>query len=275
MKKVVGFSVALAAVLFAACDNKENSYNFAQIIYPSGYGSVLYADQTVDSLRFATTYDWSLSVSEGWIHVDADSMSGTVPQGYFMVKRLDVDLDVNNTDTVRTGYIYFHADGKTLVTSYTQYHYLNIERPVRRNYQFTLQDTARQVRDSLIFQTYGDDWTLAFKGEAPAWVRLADGAATSGRAGKYTVHYQLDQNTTTAEKLYDPRLLRGLVLQNRVDEPFGLRNVKRSLYHRVCGGVQLVLVFDSQQGSGVAFRQLGRDYLLAHLLRQAQKAQLI
>ena len=44
MKKVVGFSVALAAVLFAACDNKENSYNFAQIIYPSGYGSVLYAD---------------------------------------------------------------------------------------------------------------------------------------------------------------------------------------------------------------------------------------
>ena len=145
MKKVVGFSVALAAVLFAACDNKENSYNFAQIIYPSGYGSVLYADQTVDSLRFATTYDWSLSVSEGWIHVDADSMSGTVPQGYFMVKRLNVDLDVNNTDTVRTGYIYFHADGKTLVTSYTQYHYLNIERPVRRNYQFTLQDTARQV----------------------------------------------------------------------------------------------------------------------------------
>lgn len=92
-----------------------------------------------------------------------------------MVKRLNVDLDVNNTDTVRTGYIYFHADGKTLVTSYTQYHYLNIERPVRRNYQFTLQDTARQVRDSLIFQTYGDDWTLAFKGEAPAWVRLADG----------------------------------------------------------------------------------------------------
>ena len=47
MKKVVGFSVALAAVLFAACDNKENSYNFAQIIYPSGYGSVLYADQTL------------------------------------------------------------------------------------------------------------------------------------------------------------------------------------------------------------------------------------
>ena len=41
MKKVIGFSVALAAVLFAACDNKENSYNFAQIIYPSGYGSVL------------------------------------------------------------------------------------------------------------------------------------------------------------------------------------------------------------------------------------------
>ena len=71
---------------------------------------------------------------------------------------------------------------------------------MRRNYQFTLQDTARQVRDSLVFQTYGDDWTLAFKGGEPAWVRLADGVPTSGRSGKYTVHYQLDQNTTTAER---------------------------------------------------------------------------
>lgn len=200
MKKVIGFSVALAAVLFAACDNKENSYNFAQIIYPSGYGSVLYADQTVDSLRFATTFDWSISVPANWMHVNEDSMAWTVPQGYYMVKKIDVKLDVNNTDTIRTDYIYFHADGKTLVTAYTQYHYLNIERPVRRNYQFTLQDTARQVRDSLVFQTYGDDWTLAFKGGEPAWVRLADGAPTSGRSGKYTVHYQLDQNTTTAER---------------------------------------------------------------------------
>ena len=134
------------------------------------------------------------------MHVNEDSMAGTVPQGYYMVKKIDVKLDVNNTDTIRTDYIYFHADGKTLVTAYTQYHYLNIERPVRRNYQFTLQDTARQVRDSLVFQTYGDDWTLAFKGGEPAWVRLADGAPTSGRSGKYTVHYQLDQNTTTAER---------------------------------------------------------------------------
>ena len=75
MKKVIGFSVALAAVLFAACDNKENSYNFAQIIYPSGYGSVLYADQTVDSLRFATTFDWSISVPANWMHVNEDSMA--------------------------------------------------------------------------------------------------------------------------------------------------------------------------------------------------------
>ena len=199
MKKVIGISVALAAVLFSACDEKENSYSFVQIIYPRG-SSVLFADQTEDSLRFATTYDWSLSVSCDWIHLNTDSTSGAVPPGYYLMNKLDVYLDVNNTGAVRTGYIDLDADGKTFKTSYVQYHYLNIERPVRADDQFALQDTARQVSDSLVFQTYGDDWTLAFKGEAPAWVRLADGAATSGRAGKYTVHYQLDQNTMAAER---------------------------------------------------------------------------
>lgn len=200
MKKLLGASIALSAALLVACDNKENSYNFAQILYPTGAGSVLYADQTLDSVRFATTYDWSISVPAEWMHVEGDSLHGTVPGGYFMVKKLDFQLDANTTDTARVGYVYFYADGKTLITTYTQYHFLNITRPMRRNYQFVMQDTARQVRDSLVFQTYSDGWKLAFRGDAPTWVRLSQDATTTGRAGKYVVYYELDHNLTTNER---------------------------------------------------------------------------
>lgn len=71
--------------------------------------------------------------------------------------------------------------------------------------------------------------------------------------GVYRVVYCIDEDADIFKKLYDPRLLRGLVLQNRVDEPLGLRDVERSLYHRVCGGVQLVRIFYSEQSAGVSF----------------------
>ncbi|MCD8318624.1 MAG: hypothetical protein LUC45_07220 [Paraprevotella sp.] len=200
MKQLAGFSVALTFVLFTSCSNKENSYDFAQILYPQGSGSVLYADQTVDTLRFATTYDWSVSTTADWLHFNPDSMAVTVPDGYYMEQRLMVGVDVNNTDTLRSAYVYFHADGKVLTTSYTQFNYLNIKRPIRHNSGFVLRDSASQERDSLVFRTYGNDWTLGLKDSSPAWVRLADDAVTSGRAGTYVVYYQLEPNTTTAER---------------------------------------------------------------------------
>ena len=36
MKKFIGCSIVCAALLLAACDNKENSYEFAQIVDPEG-----------------------------------------------------------------------------------------------------------------------------------------------------------------------------------------------------------------------------------------------
>ena len=200
MKKVAGLSVAMAAVLFMACDKKENSYNFAQIIYPESYGSVLYADEVSDSLRFATTFDWSVSVDEPWMRAVSNELSGTVPDGFYMVKRIDLGFDANTTGANRTGRVRFYADGKMLETTYTQLHYLDVERPVRMNDKFVLQDSARQESDSLEFCTYSNDWTLSFKDGVPAWVRLKDGAPVSGRAGESSVHYLLDENTVPAER---------------------------------------------------------------------------
>lgn len=201
MKKVLGFSIAWAAVLFAACDNKENSYNFAQIVYPGEQPASVFADQTVDTLRFLTTYDWSISESVDWLHIDADSTAGVVPGGFFMSGKVKVMFDVNNTGETRTGIVNLHANGETLGGVYVQYAYLDVRRPViNREGGYVLRDTANQVRDSIEFRTYSDGWTLAFDGQAPTWVRLADGAPATGRAGKYIVPYVLEKNPTSEER---------------------------------------------------------------------------
>lgn len=190
------FPLVAAIFALAACDDDDNTYDFAQIYYPGG-GTTVYADQTTDSLKFATTYDYELVVSEDWLTIVADSLSEDVPDGYYVVREYLVEIEPNTTDTTRRAYVYFNADDRTISTYYYQYHYLNIERPARSNYQFALTDSATQVSDSIIFTTYNDDWTLAFEDEE-SWIRFATDADTTGEAGSYTVFYELDENTTSS-----------------------------------------------------------------------------
>lgn len=201
MKKVVGFSAILAAYLFAACSDKENSYNFAQVVYPAdGNMAVLYADETTDSIWFATTYDWVISCSDNWLSVKAENLAMDVPDGYYDYEKFEVVFEPNTTGENRDAAVYVAVNNSNLVAFYRQLAYLDISRPARWEGQNVLQDTARQVRDSLVFQTYCDDWTLAFKGEAPTWVRLAADAPTSGAAGEYVVRCELDENTGATER---------------------------------------------------------------------------
>lgn len=200
MRKLLGVSLALAAMLIVSCSKKENSYDFAQIIYPYGAGTVVYADQILDTLRFSTTYDWSLSIDGDWLRINPDSMAGTVPEGYYMMVKVGVSFDANTTGEERVGYVYFNADGRSLVTAYAQRGHLNIKRPNRMDGRYQLYATATQESDSVIFSTYSHDWTLEFKDTAPDWMHLAADAGTSGRAGEYKVKYTLDPNTTTSER---------------------------------------------------------------------------
>lgn len=200
MKKVVWLFAAVAAAGFTSCDKQGNSYDFAQILYPTSYGSVLYADQPRDTLNFATTYDWSLSCSESWVRIAPDSMSGTVPSGYYMVNKVWVNFEANTTDTSRVAAVYFHADGKTLMSLFQQLHYLNITRPARRQYVFQQTDEADKQRDSIMFRTYVNGWTLAFKGEEPTWMHFEEGTPTTGVAGAYKAFYILDPNTGKEER---------------------------------------------------------------------------
>lgn len=200
MKKFVWLFAAVPAALFTACDKQGNSYDFAQILYPSGNGAVLYADQQRDTVNFATTYDWALSCEADWVHIAPEYKSGEVPSGYYMVNKAWVSFDANTSDTLRVASICFHADGKTLETRFGQLHYLNIIRPERIQYQFRQAADAAQRRDSIIFRTYADGWTLAFKGEEPGWMRFEENSVTTGIAGEYKVFYHLAPNTAEAER---------------------------------------------------------------------------
>lgn len=194
MKKFILCSCAVLSILFAACEKKGNTYEFAQILYPSYMGAVVYADQTRDSLKFATTYDWNLSYTADWLRIGADSMAGTVPDGYYMINKIWVNFDVNTTDTVRLAQVNFNADGKTLSSFYQQVHYLNIQHPTRKNYQFQLTDSAKQLKDSIVFRTYGN-WTLTFDEAQPEWISWKEGTALSGNPGKHILFYNLSNNT--------------------------------------------------------------------------------
>ena len=200
MKKFVWLVAAVVATGVTSCDKQGNSYDFAQILYPNSYGAVLYADQTRDTLNFATTYDWSLSCPENWVHISPEYVSGTVPGGYYMVNKAWIDFDANTTDASRVAVVSFHADGKSLETVYEQLNYLHITRPGRGQSGFMQTDEADKRRDSIMFRTYADEWTLAFKGEQPSWLRIEEGSATTGRAGGYKVFYELDPNNTADER---------------------------------------------------------------------------
>lgn len=196
MRKLVGLCLAAFMALFVSCKKNEISHYFVEILHPTGFGAMIYADQTEDRLSFVTTYDWNLSISDDWLRVNPDSMAGLVPEGYYMSCNLRVNMDVNNTGKPRTGYIYFNAEGKTLATMYSQAHFLHVKRPMRLDDEFVLQNRYDQASDSIFFKTYSDDWTFSFKGEQPEWIELTTDAPTSGVAGDYKVKYLLKPNKT-------------------------------------------------------------------------------
>lgn len=198
MKKTMFVALLTGVALLSSCDKKENSYEFASIIYPGYSTAKVYADQSCDSLKFATTYNWSLQTSDEWITLPADSTSGTVPEGYYWVNKMNVYFTPNTTGKTRVGYVYFNADNKTVGCAYGQLHYLNIKHPaIDSDSKFLLTDTALQERDSLVFTTYAHNWTLTMDGaQENTWLTLATEIPAATRSGEHTIAYTLTPNKT-------------------------------------------------------------------------------
>lgn len=204
MKKIFLVFVSVLVLGLTSCEKKGNTYEFAYILYPKP-SSWLYADQTVDSLKFSTTYDWSLDCYQDWLHFDSKSVTGTVPKGSYVIEKTLLQLDVNTTDTLRHAFVNFHANGNTLGAVYYQLPILNITIPsvkdpyINKKDNFILTDSAGQQRDSIVFCTYGE-WTLAFDDVTPDWVHWEEGTSLAGNQGTHKLYFIIDENKEVQER---------------------------------------------------------------------------
>lgn len=198
MKKLTYFSAALVcAGMIAACSPAESTTHGLTVAYPAGEREV-YADATLDSLRFITFDSWKVTIDNEWIHANSKDMSNTVPPGYMEVKSIKLNMDPNTTGLDRTGYLTINAY-RTHRIPYTQLGYLNITRPLyNKETLFTVRDSANAKLDSISFDVSGN-WTLAFK-EEKEWIAFAEEATLSGAPGKHTVVYQLKDNNSGANR---------------------------------------------------------------------------
>lgn len=204
MKKIFLVFVSVLVLGLTSCEKKGNSYEFAYVLYPEP-SSLLYADQTVDSLKFSTTFDWSLACSQDWLHFKSDSVAGTVHKGTYVIEKLMLQFDANTTDTLRHAIVNLYANGNTLGAVYYQLPILNITIPSVENLytnkkdNFILTDSAGQQRDSIVFCTYGE-WTLTFDEVTPDWLHWVEGTSLTGNPGTHKLYFLLDENTDEQER---------------------------------------------------------------------------
>lgn len=175
----------------------------------SGQYAVLYADQVVDSVMFATFDSYRTFTNEAWITIDSKWASQSITNSYWGYWQVAVPLTFtpNTTGETRLGQVAVNSYGddnwnQTVTAAFLQLGWLNVVRPAAvyptytdypRKASFTQKDSATQVTDSLMFCVY-DDWTLTTDA---SYIHLA---ITSGSKGSHTVRYTLDANDASEDR---------------------------------------------------------------------------
>lgn len=158
--------------------------------------SVLYADQTKDSLSLISFDSYSITVHGDWIHLKDQDLSYNVPSGSYVEGSIYIDVDPNTTGEQRDAYLTLTAYGNELTAYYRQVPYMNISRPaMNQDGEYRREVKFDSEKDSVEFRAYGN-WTLAFDGEKPDWIDWQEGAVTSGEPGSRKVVYTLKKNET-------------------------------------------------------------------------------
>lgn len=197
------FTLGICMTLTSCFENSGD--HLTQIFYPETGRKTLYADQIKDSLIFVTFDDWKLDTVYSQLSdnqklkltLNADDLSGSVPQNHYVRRCVEFTFSPNTSDTIRA--VAFNLNSYTFEVGavYEQVHFHNIERPLRRNYEFLLTDTAEAAVDSVIFEAY-TDWTLKVKdAEQNNWISVAN---PSGTKGNNIVRLNLQKNTSNANR---------------------------------------------------------------------------
>ncbi len=246
MKKnfLVAFGVLLSA-LFVSCGEEMNQHQLL-IQHPNSGISILFADQTKDSVIFYTFDSYSIKSTSSWITVDGKG-SADIKYDYTKNYRIynSLTIEPNTENKSRVGYININSYEYQSACAFFQYGFLNIERPtakVEKSFEnttlpetvsFTLADSAHVVQDSLVFYVQ-NDWRLEFAdGADQSWVSMdkTEGVARFdyGKARKNVVNLTLQPNPTTTDRETKVKLYSGKVSNEIVIRQYGIKETAKTV----------------------------------------------
>lgn len=223
MKKPLLFSslCALTALTVAVSSCDKDTYRHGiSVLYPAPV-TVLFADQTEDSVVFTTFDSYAVtSFQNDWLkvlHSEAHPSKARIENNYYNNYICSVYLQAqpNTGDAPRNGYVDIHSFGndwdETARAMYYQFNWHNISKPAPSyvydeqrnvtNCSFTGLDSATQVVDTLRFYAY-DKWTLT-----PHEGSFVKSSLVSGEAGYQTILLSVEPNTSTEERATSMSLL--------------------------------------------------------------------
>lgn len=219
-KKIALFSFVGFSCLLTSCI-KDTYRHQVSVVYPANL-SVLYADQTSDSVKFLTFDSFQAkSYETDWIEVlntKNNPSSAEIQNSYYNCYEVCVKLavDPNTSSKARNGYVSIRSFSKlddwdqTAHAYFKQLGWHNVMRPEPKyglddnqsvkTCTFVSKDSALQVVDTLRFVAY-TDWTLEQPDES-----FIKSAVTEGKAGNNTLLLTLEPNTSSEERSADLKL---------------------------------------------------------------------
>ena len=214
MKALHFLSYMCIACLFTACDDGDDSFHYLSI--PTK--SVIYADQTTDTLNIISSDSWTASQSSNWLSMEYNKYDNKSAGG--ASKMVPLTLLPNTTDQVRGTYIKVTSNKKSLSRSKIQVYWMNIIRP-RATYtgethnpgnwtmsdnitdlkaSFSLTDSASVDRDSILFYLYDKSATLQSNVD---WITIENSEFTRPEGDAVRLkkaYYRLNRNTTNTNR---------------------------------------------------------------------------
>lgn len=193
-------------LMLSACSGDPEPHQLVPVEQPF----ILYADQTVDSVRFYTFDSWSVVPSVDWITVVGQSQA-TIDYDYTKryLFRVVLNITPNTSGETRSGTVLVKSYDYSYSSPIVQLGMLEVQRPaytadsylddygiIPKTAHYELVDSAHWTSDSICFKVE-NGWELLFDGTTPDWLQLDK---TTDRKGRHRVNLTLTPNTNPAEE---------------------------------------------------------------------------